>query len=172
MAKIYNLGKYSEGKKVNNTKSENEIEIARMLKTFKVVMFFCSNTTTVLYKTKLHELLFYAQYYYFKKHKEKLFEEEFLTDYFGPAMKNLDLYLNILVKSGVIALDETKYGTKIVTKIRITKNSYTKKENEILEKVLKDYGSYSLNDDTLNNNLLKQNGINTIINIEGCCGVL
>lgn len=169
MAKIYNLDRYSEGLRVYNTILENDTEIVRMLKTFKVIMFFCSNATTVLFRTKLHELLFYAQYYYFKKHKEKLFDEEFFTDYFGPAMKNLDFYLNTLVKSGVIVLDETKYGTKIVTKIRVTKSSYTKNECEVLEKVLNEYGSYSFTDDTLNKNLLKLIGINKIINFESCC---
>lgn len=107
------------------------------LRFIKIVLFFANNSSQKLYKTKLNKLLFYTQFLYHKKFHEKLLQDEFICDHYGPVLEHLDAYLDILAEINSITLKETDYGTIIVPEIAIDDSAYNVYEMEILANILK-----------------------------------
>lgn len=120
-----------------NKKHDNLLEIA------KLVLYFANNSTEKLYKTKLQKLLFYAQFLYYKQYTEKLIEDDFISDYFGPAIVDLDEYLDIFEAAGLIKLCNTNYGVSIIPKIVLSKDDYSAEEKEVLKRVQKKFDKYT-----------------------------
>ncbi|MCK4260417.1 MAG: DUF4065 domain-containing protein [Halanaerobiales bacterium] len=74
----------------------------------KIVLFFSNNSSMRLYKTKLNKLLFYSQFLFYKKYNERLFEGDFICDYYGPVLEDLDYFLKILNENEIIKIDYTE----------------------------------------------------------------
>lgn len=134
MGKIIYLNEKNGGKIMyDENDSKNLVEVV------KLILYFANNTTTKLYKTKLNKLLFYVQFLYYKRFKERLIKDDFIRDFHGPTIQDLDDYLNSFEKLGFIELSSTNYGTVIYPMIRIGKEGYTENEKEVLNKVLKKF---------------------------------
>lgn len=134
MGKVVYLSKKNGG---NSMYDENDKKNTG--KVVKIILYFANNTTTKLYKTKLNKLLFYVQFLYYKTFKERLIRDDFICDYHGPTIPDLDYYLNSFDELGFIELHTTNYGTVIYPKIIIAKDDYTDNERDILKKVLKTF---------------------------------
>lgn len=114
------------------------------LKTFaRLVLYFANNTSTRLYKTKLNKLLFYTQFLYFKRYNDDLLETDFICDYFGPVIEDIDKYLDEIESIGLIKLENTAYGKFISTEYNLLDDNYTKEELLILNKVSNYFDKYS-----------------------------
>lgn len=136
MGKIIKFYKSDEVNKMDEHKKlDNLIELA------KLVLYFANNSTEKLYKTKLQKLLFYTQFLYYKLYNEKLIEDDFINDYFGPAIACLDEYLDSFESAGLIKLCNTNYGITIIPKIVLSKEDYNENEKEVLKRVLKKFDS-------------------------------
>lgn len=116
-----------------HSKLDNLLELA------KLILYFANNSTEKLYKTKLQKLLFYTQFLYYKLYTEKLIEDDFISDYYGPSIVDLDEYLDILEAAGIIKLCNTNYGVTIVPKILLSKDDYNTEEKDVLKRVLKKF---------------------------------
>lgn len=122
---------------MENISKESKLNLA------KYIIFFANRSKKNLYKTKLNKLLFYTQFSYFKQHKERLLEDEFICDYHGPAITELDTYLKEFEEKGLIKKATTIYGTVIVPKVNLFSESYTRSELEILNKVIETFDRYT-----------------------------
>lgn len=117
----------------------DENDEKNIVEVVKLILYFANNTTTKLYKTKLNKLLFYVQFLYYKTFKERLIKDDFICDYHGPTIPDLDYYLNSFEQLGFIELDTTNYGTVIYPKQKLAKDDYTDNERDVLKKVLKTF---------------------------------
>lgn len=99
----------------------------------KIVLFFANNTSTKLYRTKLHKLLFYAQFLYYKRRKQILIEDEFICQKYGPVLPKMDDYLATLQEAGLINIVPDQYGSVIVPKIRLKNDAYEKEISTLKE---------------------------------------
>jgi uncharacterized phage-associated protein len=148
----------SEDKKLDN-----------MFNLAKIILYFANYTGDNLYKTKLQKLLFYTQFLYYKTYSLRLLEDDFICDYYGPVIENLDEYLNIFCQSGFIRLANTNYGTIITPRIVIGKEEYTEEEKEILKRVLKKFDKFTATEISIyshNEKLWKRGEIKCKIDIE------
>lgn len=109
----------------------------------KSVLFFANNTSEKLYKTKLNKLLFYTQFLYFKIYKEQLLDFSFIKDYHGPAMKQLDEYLDMFSKFKFIMLEKSGYGVVIQPNIILSRECYLPFEIKIMDKVLHKFDKFT-----------------------------
>lgn len=114
------------------------------LKTFaRLVLYFANNTSARLYKTKLNKLLFYTQFLYYNKYHEDLLETDFICDYFGPAIEDIDSFLEEVESIGLIKLENTVYGKFINAEYNLLDENYTKEELLILNKVANKFDKFS-----------------------------
>lgn len=118
-------------------------KLDNLLKLVKLVLYFANNSTEKLYKTKLQKLLFYSQFLYYKLNTEKLLAYEFIQDYFGPTIEDLDEYLDTFESAGLIKLSKTNYGTYITPKIVLGRDDYSAEEKEVLKRVLKKFDKFT-----------------------------
>lgn len=116
-----------------NKKLDNILEHA------KLTLYFANNSTEKLYKTKLQKLLFYTQFLYYKLYNKKLIEDDFIHDYLGPTIANMDEYLDTFEAAGLIKLCSTNYGVSIIPKIVLSREDYSIEEKEVLKRVLKKF---------------------------------
>lgn len=130
MGKIIELYKSSEVKEMDES---NKLD--NLLKLSKLILYYANNSTEKLYKTKLQKLLFYTQFLYYKLYGEKLIEDEFISEYSGPAIIGLDEYLDIFEAAGLIKLCSTNYGVSIIPKIVLSREDYSTEEKEVLKRV-------------------------------------
>lgn len=134
MGKIIKFNKNNEVYRMDENK-----KLDNLLKLSKLVLYFANNSTEKLYKTKLQKLLFYTQFLYYKLYGEKLIEDDFIHDYFGPTIQDMDEYLDTFESAGLIKLSNTNYGVSITPKIVLSKDDYSAEEKEVLKRVLKKF---------------------------------
>lgn len=147
----------------DSSNKSNLVEVA------KLILYFANNTTTKLYKTKLNKLLFYTQFLYYKEFKERLIGDDFICDYHGPTIPDLDQYLYDFCNLGFIELSNTGYGTVIIPKLRISSKDYNKREKYVLEKILKKFDKFTsteISDYSHKESLWIKTQIKDVINIE------
>lgn len=114
------------------------------LKTFaKLVLYFANNTSTKLYKTKLNKLLFYTQFLYFDRYNEDLLGIDFICDYYGPVIEDIDRYLEELEGIGLIKLENTAYGKFVSPEYNLLDENYTREELLILNRVANQFDKFS-----------------------------
>lgn len=163
MGKVIFLDSKDEGIKMYRDDKKNLLEL------IKLILYFANNTTTNLYITKLNKLLFYTQFYYYKINNERLIADDFICDYYGPVIPDIDQYLKLFTELGFIKLESTEYGKIVVPKIRIKKDDYEKDEKKVLHKVLNkfdDYTSRQVSNYSHRESLWKDTKIKNIISIE------
>ncbi|MFR9240509.1 MAG: Panacea domain-containing protein [Clostridium baratii] len=133
------------GKVIKFRIGKDEIQRKRnnMREFIKLVLYLVNNCSKEIYRTKLNKLLFYTQFLYYKENREKLIEDNFYYDYFGPVLKDLDEKLEKLEEADIISLSNDDYGTIIQAQTSIDNKLYTKKEREILDKVIKKFDNWS-----------------------------
>ncbi|WP_297133147.1 Panacea domain-containing protein [Terrisporobacter sp.] len=114
------------------------------LKTFaKLVLFFANNTKTRLYKTKLNKLLFYTQFLFYKKYEQDLLNTDFVCDYFGPVIEDIDSYLENIEEKGLIKIESTTYGKYINPVYKLSEDAYSQEELFVLNKVAEQFSDFS-----------------------------
>jgi len=145
MGKVIQLRTRNEGIIMSPTKNKPRInnESDNLIQIAKVIIYFASNSSKKLFKTKLHKLMFYAQFVYYKRYKKKLFNADFICNYYGPTLENLDTYLNILQSAKLLKCENTCYGTTISSKVNLEQNSYTEEEEEVLSEVNNKFESFN-----------------------------
>ena len=110
----------------------------------KLISFFANKSKGNLYRTKLNKLLFYAQFLYLKEYKgEMLLHYNFVKDYHGPVLEDMDKLLVFLKSASIIELYETKYGLTIKPKFELEESLYTSRELKILNKVQEKFKDYT-----------------------------
>ena len=135
MKGVINLKEY----KLNKKKVDN----MDLQKFAKLVLYFANNTKTRLYKTKLKKLLFYAQFLFYKNFREDLLKTEFVCDYFGPVIEDIDYRLNEIERMGLIEFKNTAYGKYVEAEYDLAENNYTREELLILNRVAKKFDNFS-----------------------------
>ena len=138
MAKVIVFSKQSKGggEMGANAKAmaEGQISDPENLLTFaKIVLYLANNTSTKLYRTKLHKLLFYVQFVYLKRYKEKLLMNDFECQKYGPVLPVLDEYLSLIEEVGLIKIVSDQHGSFVVPKKKFTETSYNKEMGTIKE---------------------------------------
>lgn len=122
----------------------------RMAQLLKVIVYFSNHSYKKIYKTKLNKLLFYSQFLYYKEYGQSLIDYQFIRDFHGPTIAELDQLLQKYKEINAIELENTKFGTIINSKINLNEHTmYTENEREILEKVIhkfKDHTSGEISD--------------------------
>lgn len=122
----------------------------RMAQLLKVIVYFSNHSHKKIYKTKLNKLLFYSQFLYYKEYGEKLIDYNFIRDFHGPTIDELDELLIKYEEINAIELKNTQFGTVINSKINLNEYTiYTEKERDILERVIikfKDHTSATISD--------------------------
>ncbi len=125
-------------------------EKKKMAQLLKVIIYFSNHSHKKIYKTKLNKLLFYSQFLYYKEYGVKLIDYDFIRDFHGPTINELDTLLNKYKEINAIELENTQFGTVINSKININEYTmYTENEKRILEKVIekfKDHTSANISD--------------------------
>lgn len=109
----------------------------------KVILYFTNYSSNYIYKTKLNKLLFYAQFLYYKRFRDRLMDIEFAKDYYGPVLQELDIKLNILKRANLIELKRDPFGEIIVSHIILKENIYSDDELEVLDAVINKFDNYS-----------------------------
>lgn len=109
----------------------------------KFILYFANDTTIKLYKTKINKLLFYTQFLYFKNYDEDILGAEFICDYYGPAIENIDSLLSEVERTGLITIKSTCYGNYVSPNYTLSNDLYTDKELFILNKVSSKFKNYS-----------------------------
>lgn len=132
MGKVIKFDKYT-----NDINRERGKEMDIMLA--KIILFFLVEGRTSIYKTKLNKLLFYTQFLFAKEFGCNLLERNFIKDYYGPVLENLDTELHALEKEGLLRVENTGYGTQIHPKVKFKDSAYTEEERRVLEKVLVEF---------------------------------
>ncbi|MEG2610539.1 MAG: Panacea domain-containing protein, partial [Bacilli bacterium] len=107
-----------------------------------LVVYLSNNCSKEIYRTKLNKLLFYTQFLYYKENGEKLIEDNFYYDYFGPVLLDLDEKLEKLEEAGIITLVKDDYGTVVESNVKIDDALYDK-ERKILNKVIRKFNNWS-----------------------------
>lgn len=143
MGKVIQLKKLHKGgvKQMSLARDINNIDANKEL--LKIILFFTSNSTNLIYKTKLNKLLFYAQFLYYKKYKKVLINKVFIKDYYGPVVEDLDVSLCQFKKMGVIDVLQTRFGEVIKSPIRLNMSNFEKQELEVLHKVINEFDRYT-----------------------------
>lgn len=136
MAKVIDFNKQSKGGGVMGVKAmaEEQISDTKNLLTFaKIVLYLANDTSTKLYRTKLHKLLFYVQFTYLKRYNEKLLMNDFICQKYGPVLPTLDVYLSLIEKVGLIKMVSDQHGSFVVPKKKFAETSYNKEIGTIKE---------------------------------------
>jgi uncharacterized phage-associated protein len=163
-AEMSNINLIDEGSRSEVArKKRNLIQLA------KIIIYFCDHASEKLYKTKLQKLLFYTQFLYYKTFSKRLLDDNFIRDYYGPVMDNLDEHLELLESVSYIKTEDTGYGTVINAKIRIRENEYTPEEIIIMRKVHARFDKFTakqISDYSHNETLWKDTSFKEVISIE------
>ena len=109
----------------------------------KVILYYTNNIKSNLYKTKLNKLLFYTQFLFYKKYRVELFNNQFIVDYHGPVMQDMNSVLDKLQDKKIIELTRTQFGTVISPLFKLNDDQYTMEELEILKKVYNKFKGYT-----------------------------
>ncbi|WP_273327837.1 Panacea domain-containing protein [Vallitalea guaymasensis] len=125
------------------SKQYGEYSHDTLIQLAKVILYFARYSSQNMYKTKLNKLLFYAQFLYYKIYRYRLIDTEFIKDYYGPVLNDLDDKLDILKKANLIELRKDPFGEVVLPVILLKENAYSKKELEVLEIVRKQFDNYS-----------------------------
>lgn len=115
----------------------------------KIILYYANKSRAKLYKTKLHKLLFYTQFIYFRENGERLLKEDFIKGYYGPVMENLDQVLESVKEAGIIKLGNNNYGTYIEANMKMNDKEYEASELKVLKRVndkFSDYTSYDISE--------------------------
>lgn len=139
MSKVIHLYR-NEGEEMEKQINNNLLQLS------KLIIFFANKSKINLYKTKLNKLLFYAQFLYYKTYGERLLGDEFIKDYYGPVLEDIDRSLMFLSDSRIIDLSENKYGLIIEACFELNEEAYSSAEEEILNKVNKKFEKYTAAD--------------------------
>lgn len=130
---------------LNNVKKGREMSAERknVLNLLKYVLFFANKSTKNLYKTKLNKLLFYTQFMYYKKYKIRLIEDDFISDFYGPAIEKIDEYLDEFQNKKFIEKVQSDFGTVILPEVNLKDDFYKDEELDILYTVLKKFDKFT-----------------------------
>lgn len=139
------MGKLIELKTSENTRKE---VIKVNIKLAKAILFLLVEGNEPIYKTKLNKLLFYAQFLYAKRYGGNLIGKEFIKDFYGPAIEDLDYELKMLCRQNLIELNNNGYGTIIYPKARFKDENYTCREREVLQTVIERFRGFTASDIT------------------------
>lgn len=134
----------------------------------KVILYFANKMNSNLYKTKLNKLLFYSQFLFYKEKKYPLFENNFIVDFHGPVMENMNTVLHELEEMKIIKLTKTQFGTVISPLLKLNDTQYGE-ELPILKKVyekFRDYTSAMISDYSHRESVWSEKRIKEIIPIE------
>lgn len=138
----------------------------------KLVIYFANHTKNRLYKTKLNKLLFYTQFLFYKDYEKRLLNKEFICDYYGPVIQDIDSLLDQLEKLGLIEFKTNEYGKYVDTRYKLSEDNYSKEELFILKKVsekFEDYSSSEISDYSHKESLWKESSLKDIIPLELAC---
>lgn len=136
------MGKIIEFR-IRKNKCEIQRERDNMREFIKLVVYLANNCKKEIYRTKLNKLLFYTQFLYYKRNREKLIEDNFYFDYFGPVLLDLDEKLERLEEADIITLVKDDYGTIVESNVKIDDKLYSDDEREILNKVIRKFDTWS-----------------------------
>ena len=139
------------------------------LNLLKYILFFANKSKKNLYKTKLNKLLFYTQFIYYKKYKERLLIDDFICDFYGPAIENIDSYLIEFESKKFIRLLHSQFGNIIMPEVVLNDESYEEKELDILYSVLKKFDKFTsaqISEYSHNELLWSEDHIKEVIDIE------
>lgn len=125
--KVIDIKTYKQKKSGGDVLSYEE----SVLNFIKIVVYYINHTSTKLYKTKLHKMLFYTQFVHYKKYHELLISGKFIKNHYGPVLENIDLLLDEAENLGAIIRKSTDYGTYIDTNITIPEEDYGNELNTI-----------------------------------------
>lgn len=112
----------------------------------KIVVYFAHHSSRKLYKTKLNKLLFYTQFLYYKLYKKRLLADDFICDYYGPVLDDLDQYLQLFSEIGVINIENTQFGNTIESEKLIPLSEYSENELFVLKRVSDQFDSFTSRD--------------------------
>ena len=152
-----------EGRIMSKNKAEN------LFRLLKMIVYFANNSSQKLYKTKLNKLLFYTQFAHKKLFGKPLLEFNFIKDYYGPVLEELDKHLSLFKKLNFISSKYTCYGEVIESNIEIPESEYANGEKEIMRLVLNRFDSYTskeISDYSHNESLWLTTDLKDIIDIE------
>lgn len=136
--KIIDIDEYKRNRVGGNImSSENSIR-----NFIKAIVYYANNTSAKLYKTKLHKMLFYTQFLYYKRYNEPFLNTRFIKNYYGPVAENIDELLDEAVNLGVIKKKNTDYGMYIQPNKKIPEEDYGKELN-IIREVAEKFGKYT-----------------------------
>ena len=91
----------------------------------------------------MHKLLFYTQFLYYKIYHKRLLQDDFVCDYYGPIIPDLDYYLRLLESVSIVRLANTGYGTVISARMKLNEKEYAQEELAILKKVYSKFDKFS-----------------------------
>lgn len=117
-------------------------------KFFNAILYLCKGGAV---KTKLNKLLFYADFKHFKEYTTSITGARYACIPFGPAPDDYDLYYPILIRRGVLEVEEIDYphftGENFLTKKEPNLNIFSESELRILASVkeyFKDYNASAI----------------------------
>lgn len=136
MDNIIYLNDFKRGNVMNEDKKSK-------LNLLKYILFFANKSKKNLYKTKLNKLLFYTQFIYYKKYKVRLLSDEFVCDFYGPVIEEMDSYLGEFENKKFIKRIKSQFGAIIMPEVTLKDNYYEKKELDVLYTVLNEFDKYT-----------------------------
>jgi putative zinc finger/helix-turn-helix YgiT family protein len=106
------------------------------------ILYFCKDGVT---KTKLNKLLFYADFLHFKEYTISITGTKYAHIPFGPAPDNYDIYYPVLVRQGLIDIEEIEFpeftGEKYISRKDPDLNIFFDHELRIIAFVKERFGS-------------------------------
>jgi putative zinc finger/helix-turn-helix YgiT family protein len=114
----------------------------------EMIRYFAGKVRGNLYKTKLFKLLWYADMYFFREYTKSMSGMNYVHYPYGPVPKNYSLILGLMEKTGAINISsvDNPHGSGEVIKANVnyeTERALSDEEYEILEEVIKKFGSLS-----------------------------
>lgn len=68
---------------------------------------------------------------------------DFVCDYFGPVIENIDSYLENIEEKGLIKIESTAYGKYIHPVYKLSEDAYSQEELFVLNKVAEQFSDFS-----------------------------
>ena len=110
-------------------------------------LFFCREGVV---KTKLNKLMFYADFLHFKNYVLSITGAKYAHVPFGPAPTNYDLYFPLMIRQGLISVEEIDYGDYVGEEykslINPDLNIFTEGELRVLSMVKEFFSDYKANE--------------------------
>lgn len=104
----------------------------------QMVLFFAERERP--YKTKLNKLMFYADWYFFKRFNRSISGSRYLCYEFGPVPENYDL---LFALNRYVEIQETRYGEIVVPLKNFDSKLFTADEMEVLNFVSKKFKHFT-----------------------------